>query len=271
MTEVHICEVGSRRYRVRTLLSGGGSNDSVKRGVQNRPQGVTERRSLAVSRQLHKFVIGTGGSTLSKLREESNAKITVPNERSKSDGIEVEGLPDDVRKAEELINKIVSDHIHKVPYTHFISLPIADANVQRKVKEFQTDVAQGYLRDDSCQTFVEPASLHITIGMLRLLTLSEIAAAVDLLKSLEEQIYDILESRPLVASIGKVRAMEANAAKARVIYTQAEDFDGDGSNRLERMCRFVRKEFDKAGYIDEKRDLKIHITVLKAKSKTDQL
>ncbi|KAJ1813951.1 activating signal cointegrator 1 complex subunit, partial [Coemansia sp. RSA 2599] len=152
-----------------------------------------------------------------------------------------------------------------VPYTHFISLPISDIDVQRRVKQFQDDVAREFLRDVDCRTFVDPGSLHITVGMLRLLTPAQVAGAIEYLKSLHAQIYDILGTRSLVVNIGRIKAMEQNPAKARVLYTLAEDFEAS-DNRLQRLCAFLRESFTNAGYIDEKRDLTIHVTVIKARS-----
>ncbi|KAJ2603662.1 activating signal cointegrator 1 complex subunit [Coemansia sp. RSA 1722] len=272
MDRFQIYEVGGRRYRVRTELSGGtsgvGGDNSRGQPASRRnigPGAKSQRKEVPLARQIHRFIIGHGGSTLRKLYEESHAKITVPNERVKSDSIQIEGLPDEIEKAEQMIEQIVQENIHKVPYTHFISLPISDIDVQRKVKQFQDDVAQEFLRDVDCKTFVDPGSLHITVGMLRLLTNAQVTSAVEYLKSLHTQIYDILGTRSLVVNVGRLRTMEKNPAKARILYTLAEDFEFS-DHRLQRLCSFVRESFSQAGYIDERRDLTIHITVIKARA-----
>ncbi|KAJ1887409.1 activating signal cointegrator 1 complex subunit [Kickxella alabastrina] len=274
MSTVDICEVGGRRYRVRTALSGGGSDASIdlrskSHNARNTAAdtGKSLRQDIPVPRQLHKYLVGNQSATLLRLRQESQAKITIPNERSKSDTVQIEGLPEELAKAEELILQIIKENLHRIPYTHFISLPISDIDVQRKVKLFQADVAREFLRDVDCRTFTDPESLHITIGMLRLLTPKEIAGAVELLKSLQKQISDELSARPLVIKVGQPKCMEPNVKMARVIHAQAGDFADDG--RLRRLCEFVRAAFDQAGYIDDKRALKIHITVLKAKEATE--
>ncbi|KAJ1733966.1 activating signal cointegrator 1 complex subunit [Coemansia biformis] len=272
MKEISIVEVGSRRYRVRTGLAGsvGGYSSRFQEpqggdGPSAARQGKSERLSINVPRQLHKFLIGSGGSTIEWLREQSRAKITVPAERSKSDMVVVEGLPDERTKAQVLIAQIVDANISKVPYTHFVSIPIADQAVQRKVGEFQRDAEGGLLRAVASSSFVRPGSLHITLGMLRLLTPADVAEAVKLLKSLEEDIRQLLGSRPLVVKIGQLAAMESDPAKARVIYARAEDFEDQDKGRLQRLCYFVRDRFDREGYIDEKRELKIHVSLVRAK------
>ncbi|KAJ1838648.1 activating signal cointegrator 1 complex subunit [Coemansia sp. RSA 2706] len=276
--DIRIVKVGSRRYRVRTGL--GGSSDFEAAGAfePSKPQptphgnvgpntGKSERISINVPRQLHKYIVGTRGSTLDKLRQESHAKITVPPERNRSDLIEIEGLADEREKAQAMITKLVANNMANVPYTHFISLPLSDLDVQRKVGEFQRDVQQRFIQNADCSSFVNPGSLHITIGMLRLLAPADVTKAVEFLKSLGKDIDGILGARPLLVNVGKLATMEPNPSQARIIYTNVDDFDDGG--RLKQLCALVRDKFDEAGYIDEKRELKIHVTLVRAKPARD--
>ncbi|KAJ1986557.1 activating signal cointegrator 1 complex subunit [Coemansia spiralis] len=254
---VNIYQVGSRRYRVRTSLCGNSTMHSQKQPQQQRDR--SERKTLAVPRQLHKYIIGSNGSMLAKLTDESQAKITVPQNK---DNVEIEGLADQLAKAEDLISKVVSKNMRNIAYTHFISLPISDIDIQRKIGEFQREARSSKsLCAADCSSFVEPASLHVTIGMLRLLTPADVTSAVAFLKTLQPGIHEILANQPLVVRVGGLEAMEADRQAARIIYAKADDDGG----RLQRVCRFVREAFDNAGYIDEKRELKIHITVIRAK------
>ncbi|KAJ2545433.1 activating signal cointegrator 1 complex subunit [Coemansia sp. RSA 1853] len=269
MNTISIVEVGSRRYRVRTGLAGSSKVPAIDSGAtsHNPPSeskakhGKSERISLNIPRQVHKYIIGARGSTLDKLRHESRAKITVPPERSRSDVVEIEGLLDERQKAEELITQIVADNMAKVPYTHFISLPLLDIDMQRKVGEFQRD-AQRVLQNVDNSSFVHPGSLHITLGMLRLLSPKDVTRAVEFLRSLAKDVAEIVGTKPLLVSVGQLATMEA-ASQARTIYANADDFDNSG--RLRRLCAFVRDKFDSAGYIDEKRELKIHVSIVRAK------
>ncbi|KAJ2908358.1 hypothetical protein GGI21_002966 [Coemansia aciculifera] len=61
--------------------------------------------------------------------------------------------------------------------------------------------------------------------------------------------------------------MEADQERARVIYTGAYDSGAEGDDRLVQVCNVVRGVFDKAGFIDEKRELRIHVTVLKSSTR----
>ncbi|KAJ2798965.1 activating signal cointegrator 1 complex subunit [Coemansia guatemalensis] len=266
-----IIEVGSRRYRVRTELSEGvntciGTNSKRtvdKTGDRNEK---LSRQSVRIPRQLHKYIVGTRGSTLERLRSQSHAKITVPAERSKSDLIEIEGSVDEKAKAEELIAQVVEKNLRNVPYTHFISLPLTDLDIQRKIEEFQNDAKQRFLRVVDSAGFVQPGSLHITLGMLRLLTPDKVTEAVELLRSLSSEIHELLGSRPLVVKVGQLAAMEPDVTRARIIYANVEEFAGPDGDRLQKLCAFVRDAFDSKGFIDEDRPLKIHVTVIRARA-----
>ncbi|KAJ2344311.1 activating signal cointegrator 1 complex subunit [Coemansia erecta] len=140
-------------------------------------------------------------------------------------------------------------------------------DVQRKVGEFQRDAQQRFLQGADCSSFVNPGSLHITLGMLRLLSPADVSRAVEFLRSLGKEVAEILGPKPLLVAIGKLAAMEPNPSQARIIYAKADDFDDSG--RLHRLCAFVRDKFDDAGYIDEKRELKVHVTLVRAKPAHD--
>ncbi|KAJ1935651.1 activating signal cointegrator 1 complex subunit [Linderina macrospora] len=267
MDSVTIYNVGTRRYRVSAPLDVSSGSSSEKFTTKTASHGTrtnkTHRTTIPVARALHRFLIGQQGTTLSSIREVSHCKITVPRETAKSDTVELEGSEEEIQKAQELIDKVVKENLHKVAYTHFLSLPIGDLDVQRKVGEFQKDIHGEFFKCLSDSSFNKPATMHVTVGMLRLLTAADVQGAVTLLKSMHQEVYDLLGTRSLVVKIGNPAAMEANPSKARVIYLGLEDFEG--AERVEKICELVRGRFKAAGLIDEERPLKIHATIMKAK------
>ncbi|KAJ2823483.1 activating signal cointegrator 1 complex subunit [Coemansia furcata] len=247
-----IVEVGARRYRVRTSLSG--LEDTL-------PKSSTKpivRQQITVPQQLHKFLTG---SLISRIEEETKARIKSP----RGESIELEGSMSEVTAATKRIQKIVDDNLQSIPYTHFISLPIGDSDVQRRVSVFQSEIKE-FLRGADSSSMCDPVKLHVTVGMLRLLNPGQVASAVELLKSLQSQVHDVLGGRPLVIKLGQVAAMEANLSKARTLYTCAQDYSNVGDDRLRLVCELVRNAFDKAGYIDDKRELKIHVSLIRTKA-----
>ncbi|KAJ2024740.1 activating signal cointegrator 1 complex subunit [Coemansia sp. S610] len=246
-----IVEVGTRRYRVRTPL-GGLDDTQLKSG-----NAAVVRQQMTVPQQLHKLLTG---SSISRIQAETKAQIRV----SHGDTIELEGSVGEVAAAKKRIQKVIDEGTQTIPYTHFISLPIGDSDVQRRVGVFQSEIKE-FLRGANSSTMCDPAKLHVTVGMLRLLDPGQVASAVELLKSLQPQVHDVLGGRPLVIKLGHVAAMEDNPAKARTIYAGAQDFSNIGDDRLRLVCELVRSAFDEAGYIDEKRELKIHVSLIRTK------
>uniref|UniRef100_A0A023FAG6 Putative vigilin n=2 Tax=Triatoma infestans TaxID=30076 RepID=A0A023FAG6_TRIIF len=71
--------------------------------------------------QCHKFIIGKGGATIKKLREETNTTIEMPSEGSKSDMITITGKKENVERAWDMIMKIQNDQMNIV--SEEVSIP----------------------------------------------------------------------------------------------------------------------------------------------------
>ncbi|KAJ2002157.1 activating signal cointegrator 1 complex subunit [Coemansia thaxteri] len=261
-------EAGKRGYRVRIPFgsSHGTLNvSSTGAGGAAASSATISRHKIVVPQVLHKFVIGSRGGTLSSIQYETNARIIVPSKHDKCDFIEVEGSSKEVLMAEQRIQHIVNANIQKVPFTHFISLPISDVGVQRRVGDFQKAVQQELPTVAERLSMTNPAQLHITAGMLRLITPEQVAKAVEMLKSLQAEVCGLLDDKPLVIKLGQLAAMEASLSQARTIYVHARELDESSSEKLLQLCAMVRGVFDKEGYFDEKRPFKIHVTIFRSK------
>lgn len=72
-------------------------------------EGVTNE--LNIAKELHRYLIGTGGSTIKKLQADSGAKIQIPKaDDPPNTPVTVQGSPDQVEKAVKAINEIVAEH-----------------------------------------------------------------------------------------------------------------------------------------------------------------
>ncbi|KAJ2580758.1 medium-chain fatty acid-CoA ligase faa2, partial [Coemansia sp. RSA 1836] len=143
-----VIEVGTRRYWVRTAL--GGSADDMLLKSKSSGNTPVVRHEMAIAQQLHRFIIGTQGATVNSIQSETNARIIVP--KNPRDPIKVVGTAAEVSAATQRIQQIVDANIQSVPYTHFISLPISDTDVQRRVGAFQSQIGQERLRNLDCST-----------------------------------------------------------------------------------------------------------------------
>ena len=64
------------------------------------------REEVRVFKKFHGSVIGKGGATLRKIREETDTKIELPKENSESDMIAITGKKENVQKARDRIKAI---------------------------------------------------------------------------------------------------------------------------------------------------------------------
>ena len=66
---------------------------------------------VRVFKKFHANVIGKGGATLRKLREETDTKIELPGEKSDSDVIVITGKKENVQKARARIQAIEKEMV----------------------------------------------------------------------------------------------------------------------------------------------------------------
>ena len=61
---------------------------------------------VRIFKDFHKNIIGKGGATIKKIRDETDTKIDLPNQMSSSDTIQVTGKKENVAKAVAMIEQI---------------------------------------------------------------------------------------------------------------------------------------------------------------------
>ena len=71
------------------------------------------REEVRVFKKFHANVIGKGGATLRKLREETDTKIELPGEKNDSDVIVITGKKENVQKARARIQAIEKEMVRK--------------------------------------------------------------------------------------------------------------------------------------------------------------
>ena len=71
-------------------------------------------------KKFHANVIGKGGATLRKLREETDTKIELPGEKNDSDVIVITGKKENVQKARARIQAIEKEMVRKRKSSHLV-------------------------------------------------------------------------------------------------------------------------------------------------------
>jgi activating signal cointegrator complex subunit 1 len=117
--------------------------------------------------------------------------------------------------------------------THFISFPLKDPIVKQKVQALHTEILALNLPNVDNSIFLRPEKFHLTIGVLKLYTKSDVEGAVKLLKDLSSEIYDLVGTRTTVAKLTGLEIMEDNPLQANVVYAKIEE--GEALETLKRL------------------------------------
>ncbi|KAG0188959.1 activating signal cointegrator 1 complex subunit [Apophysomyces sp. BC1034] len=220
-----------------------------------------------VNRSFHGIIIGRGGSTLKQLKIETGARIDVSNGK---DTVMIKGTQDKVDKAKETIDRLIKQAYDNSRPTHFLSLPIVSNFTTRKLEEFQSSILSSTFKCDGLDAsiMVSSANLHITLGIFKLLSQSEIEKAIRFLKEeCPKVVDDILQKKRLTIRLRHLATMQSNPAKTNVLYIGAEDETQNKS--LETLCAALIEKMVEGGFMEkENRPFKMHITLINTSHRT---
>eukprot|EP00897_Mesotaenium_endlicherianum_P002264 jgi/Mesen1/2065/ME000150S01150 len=82
--------------------------------------------------------------------------------------------------------------------------------------------------------FVSPATLHVTVQMLKLWSDERVARAAAVLEEALPKVHAALEGRPMHVRVGGLRVMRGDPSVAHVVYARV--VDADGGIRLSQAC-----------------------------------
>ncbi|KAI9799237.1 MAG: hypothetical protein M1833_004115 [Piccolia ochrophora] len=172
----------------------------------------------------------------------------------------------------------------KLPFTHFLCLPLVTETsrpqLQASLQSFSDDVVVSSLLDgvDNVDRVVRPpGTIHLTLGMMSLMSHEKLAGAVQLLQDLDlreclrESAATSAEASvsatasesstqylPLQVSLTSVTSMH-DPAKTSILYSEPVDLTG----RLIPFCTRLRAAFEDAEFVvSESRPLRLHATIL---------
>ncbi|EGG21486.1 ankyrin repeat-containing protein [Cavenderia fasciculata] len=101
-------DVEIARQRILEMIK---PKEPKKKMVEAEPEGdeITLLKVPNIAKENHRLIIGSGGSTIKRLREEFKVKITIPPPDSANTAVEIQGDIDNVTKAMQEINKIIKN------------------------------------------------------------------------------------------------------------------------------------------------------------------
>ncbi|KAI6144636.1 kinase A anchor protein [Pisolithus tinctorius] len=174
-----------------------------------------------------------------------------------------------------------NDSASKPSPTHFLCLPIGHhVRLQEAVSSFTDGLLQctPALPGLDRSIVIAPRRLHLTLGVMTLddsasanssnesapTTSKTLQDALSLLLSLKPRIMELLSGSRLCVPLHRMNIMEPDGGdpdNAHVLWL-GPSHDGEDARRLQRIGDIVSTTFREAGFISERRPLKLHCTVL---------
>ncbi|CAI5468678.1 unnamed protein product, partial [Closterium sp. Yama58-4] len=154
-----------------------------------------------------------------------------------------------------------------VGYSHFLSLPLASHRpLVARLHDFRSSVLHSvgfpltqeeeeltappetaYSGGVHPSIFINPATFHLTVQMLKLWSPLRVQAAANALQAVMPRVQEVLGDAPLVIRLVGLRCMRGHPSKAHVLYADMEEVDG--GTRLPAVCEVLREACREAGLV----------------------
>jgi len=219
----------------------------------------------------HKHIVGKKGEMKKRIESETRTQIKIPRQFEDGDVVISGSDKAGVRSARTRIDVLQTTARRRMPFTHFLSIPIGDECIRDKFEEFKTQVLQECRGDRGIDAtiFQNCFKLHITLGILVLLDEDELQQAIDVLEKCRQELFQsVLKNEPMMVHIHGLEYMNDDPNAVDVLYAKVSLTDK--SNRLQTFANRVVDEFVNAGIMNREYDrVKLHITVINSLMRKD--
>ncbi|XP_041511627.1 activating signal cointegrator 1 complex subunit 1 isoform X1 [Microtus oregoni] len=238
--------------------------------VEQTPQGF--RATVSAPSLLYKsfsalflrHIVGKRGDTKKKIEMETKTSINIPKPGQQGKIVITGQHRNGVISARTRIDVLLDTFRRKQPFTHFLSFFLNEVEVQERFLKFQEEVLEKCSMDRGVDSsiFQNPKKLHLTIGMLVLLSEQEIQQTCEILQRCKEEfINDITGGKPLEVEMEGIEYMNDDPGMVDVLYAKVHM--KDGSNRLQELVDRMLERFQALGLIvKDWSSVKLHATVM---------
>ncbi|KAM6186095.1 activating signal cointegrator 1 complex subunit 1 isoform 1-T1 [Rhynchocyon petersi] len=151
--------------------------------------------SIRAPSLLYKHIVGKRGDTKKKLETETKTTINIPRPGQEGDIVITGQHRSGVVSARTRIDVLLHTFRRKQPFTHFLAFYLNEADVQERFLKFQEEVLEKCSMDRGVNgtIFQKPKKLHLTIGVLVLLSEQEIQQTRELLQQCKQEFIELQE------------------------------------------------------------------------------
>jgi len=215
-------------------------------------------------------IIGKKGATKRRIMRETGVKEVIVPDSEIDEDITVKGYDEEgLQQARDLIFKLIEEVQSKEANkpTHFLSIPLMDPDFMSKVEGlYEVWYDSSTDKDFLASIIMPPKCLHLTIATMCLRNDSEVQKAIDLMRSLSSQVYDMLNTHSALLKIKGLAIMKGTIKNARVVYAEVQK--EQSYQTIMEVSQFLIDRFRKAGILireSEDKEILFHATLLNTK------
>nr|CAH0100675.1 unnamed protein product [Daphnia galeata] len=217
------------------------------------------RVKMNIASEYYSKIIGRNGDSKRQIERDTKVQLFIPK-KGQSGDVAITGMnAKDVTSAFVRINLIVSNARKRMPFTHFVSIPLSTPDIKTRFLQFKNDVlrfSRGAIEDD---LFQNADKLHLTIGTLVLLTNDERVQAAQSLQNCKNRIRDIIGPNPIEFEIRGVEYMNDDPEKIDILYGRCVE----NSGRLQQLADIIVDRLETDGLLDRQYErVKLHATLM---------
>merc|ERR1719359_2422074 len=188
----------------------------------------------------HKFIIGSRGSTKSRLEMDSGAKIQVPGREDVQDCIWLRARQkQQIYSAKAQVELLCEKEETKLEYTHFLSVKLAhDDKLRQEADSFRENVVLQRFQGIDGSIFMPSRRLHFTLCMLKLHTHAQIDEMKEALKDVATRITTLADyKQPMIANLRGLHILTDDPSNVGVVYTT--DRSHALQNRMDSLANMI--------------------------------
>ncbi|XP_072312561.1 activating signal cointegrator 1 complex subunit 1 [Eucyclogobius newberryi] len=221
------------------------------------------RCAIDVPSVLYKYIIGKKGETRRRLEHDTKTNISIPKQGVEGQIVITGAHKSAVSSAVTRVELLVDSFRRKQPFTHFLSFPLNEPQIQDSFLKFKDQVLEKCSQDRGVEAsvFQNPSKLHLTVGTLALLNELEVKRVCEQLQQCQDFIREITGGRPLRLEVKGVEYMNDDPGTVDVLYAKVDA--KDGSDKLQALADRLVEHFVSLGLMVREWDrVKLHGTVM---------
>eukprot|EP00056_Hartaetosiga_gracilis_P002662 m.55815 g.55815 ORF g.55815 m.55815 type:complete len:439 (+) comp11149_c0_seq2:66-1382(+) len=272
---------------------GEGQEDRI---VNDEETGVFRCDVTSIPEACYGGIIGRGGSTKKGLESDTNTRIYIKQKNNSNsnrrgrgqgrgglyrepEGILVEGKSyNDVEVCRTRLQLLAEETIRtRLPPTHFISVPLNTPQLKERVTQFANALKTEYTGDTAIpglfdDMFVDVASFHVTVGVMKLYYKNDVDLAVRTLEECAKELTRMLEggTREVVVR-GLSSFPPGKQAKSNQLWAKVASSSSSTSSActFQDLMNTIASEFHSKGLMDNE-TVEVHATIVNNKHHKDR-